>query len=127
MVGGPALTVASGASALTSGAWDALGTAHSPGRTVGTNSLAAGIGGWDASAWGLAEPSTAATAVAAGVLPQLNFDVDQLICVGMRIGLLAISASLSSRCEDHVTRVDVTTDHVTASMQIHDQITFSTA
>ena len=72
---------AAGASPLTTGAWDALGAAHSEGRTVGTNSLAAGVGGWDSSAWGLAEPSTAA-GIAAGALPPLNFDVDQLICAG---------------------------------------------
>ena len=68
--------------AVASGAWDALGTAHSQGRTVGTNSLAAGIGGWDSSAWGLAEPAGEASALASGALPQLNFDVDQLICAG---------------------------------------------
>ncbi|KAK9852138.1 hypothetical protein WJX84_007417 [Apatococcus fuscideae] len=73
--------------ALASGAWDALGTAHSQGRTVGTNSLAAGIGGWDSSAWGLTEPAAEASALASGALPQLNFDVDQLICAGSPLGL----------------------------------------
>ena len=82
--------------ALSSGAWDALGTGHSQGRTVGTNSLAAGIGGWDSSAWGLTEPAAEASALASGALPQLNFDVDQLICAGGTRCGLQLNVQMSS-------------------------------